>query len=212
MLLLCWFDDVVRILLGVILQISAGSISLNSIYTFYQEHSAMKLYKNILSAVAVLCALVLPAHADDDQGLYLGMGYAATDVNDDNFDDSIGHLGLRGGYMFTNNIGIDLTGFMTSDSDDGNVNAEVGIWAVSGIGSVPLGEYFDLYGKLGAARVVTKSTIGDSVFYDDSSTEFFWAVGGEVDFGMVNLFLEYNRFDTDAVDINTAMAGIKLEF
>ena len=172
----------------------------------------MNFYKNTLSAVAVLCALVLPAHADDDKGLYLGMGYAATDVNDDNFDDSIGQLGLRGGYMFTNNLGIDLTGFMTSDSDDGNVNAEVGIWAVSGIGSVPLGEYFDLYGKLGAARVVTKSTIGDSVFYDDSSTEFFWAVGGEVDFGMVNLFLEYNRFDTDSVDINNAMAGIKLEF
>ena len=172
----------------------------------------MKFYRNTLTAAAVLCALTLPAHADDDQGIYLGMGYAATAVNDDNFDDSIGQLGLRGGYMFTNNIGIDLTGYMTNDSDDGVVNAEVGIWAVSGIGSIPLGEYFDLYGKLGAARVVARSTVGDSVFYDDSSTEFFWGVGGEVDFGMVNLFLEYNRFDTDTVDINTAMAGIKLEF
>lgn len=172
----------------------------------------MKIHTKTLSVAAILCALVMPAHADDDAGFYIGAGYAATDVNDDNFDDSIGQLGLRGGYMFTNNIGIDLTGYMTNDSDNGNVNAEVGMWALSGIGSVPLGEYFDLYGKLGAARVVTKSTIGDSVFYDDSSTEFFWAVGGEVDFGMVNLFLEYNRFDTDAVDINTAMAGIKFEF
>lgn len=168
--------------------------------------------RNTLLAAAVLFALVLPAQADDDQGLYLGLGYAATDIDEDNFDESIGQLGLRGGYMFTNNLGIDLTGYMTSDSDDGNLNAEVGIWSISGIGAVPLGEYFDLYGKLGAARVVTKTTFGDSVVYDDSSTEFFWAVGGEVDFGMVNLFLEYNRFDTDAVNINTAMAGIKLEF
>lgn len=172
----------------------------------------MKLYRNTLTAMAVLCALALPVHADDDTGFFLGMGYAATDVDDDNFDDSIGQLGLRGGYMFTDNLGIDLTGYMTNDSDSGNVNTEVGMWGISGIGSVPLGEYFDLYGKLGAAQVVARSTVGDSVFYDDSSTEFFWAVGGKVDFGMVNLFLEYNRFDTDAVNINTAMAGILLEF
>ncbi len=172
----------------------------------------MNHYKKTLSAVAILCALVAPAQADDDTGFYIGAGYAATDVDDDNFDDSIGQLGLRGGYMFTDNIGIDFTGYITNDKDSGNVNNEVGIGAISAIGSVPLGEYFDFYGKLGAARVVAKSTIGDSTYYDDSSTEFFWGVGGEVDFGVVNLFLEYNRFDTDAVNINTAMAGVKFEF
>lgn len=172
----------------------------------------MNFYKSTLSVAAVLCAFVLPVQADDDTGFYIGAGYAATDYNDDNFDDSVGQLGLRGGYMFTDNIGIDLTSALTADDSSGNVDAEVGVFAVSGIGSVPLGEYFDLYGKLGAARVKTSTTIGDTVFSDESSTEFFWAVGGEVDFGVVNLFLEYNRFDTDAVNINTAMAGIKLEF
>jgi len=179
-------------------------------FIFYQEYLAMKHYTKMLASAALLCAVALPAQAD--QGFYIGAGYAATDVNDDNFDDSIGQLGLRGGYMFTENLGIDFTGYMTNDKNSGNVNNEVGIGAFSGIASLPLGDYFDLYGKLGAARVVAKSTIGGSTFYDDSSTEFFWGVGGEVDLGVVNLFLEYNRFDTDAVDINTAMAGVKFEF
>ena len=172
----------------------------------------MTFYKTALSTIAVLSIFALPAQADDDAGFYIGAGYAATDFNNDNFDDSVGQLGLRTGYMFTDNFGIDLTGTLMGDASSNNVDAEVGVFAISGIASVPLGNYFDLYGKLGAAQVATKTSIGDTDITDESSTELYWGIGGEIDFGVVNLFLEYNRFDTDAVDINTAMAGIKLEF
>jgi len=168
------------------------------------------LKKNMLPLAALLFAFALPVQAD--QGFYLGAGYANTDFNDSNFDDSIDQFGLRAGYMFTENFGIDLTSAMTSSATNGLAEAEVGVFAINGIVSVPLGEYFDLYGKLGGARVKTKSTFGNSTITEDSSTELFWGVGGKVDFGVVNLFLEYNRFDTDLVDINTAMAGVLFEF
>lgn len=164
----------------------------------------------LLPLAALLFAITVPAQAD--QGLYLGAGYANTDFNDSSFDDSIDQFGLRGGYMFTENFGIDLTSAMTSSATNGPVEAEVGVFSVNGIASIPLGDYFDLYGKLGGARVKTKTTFGNSDITEDSSTELFWGVGGKVDFGVVNLFLEYNRFDTDQVDINTAMAGVLFEF
>ncbi len=172
----------------------------------------MTLIRNTLSIVTVLCAFIVPAQADDDTGFYIGAGYAATDYNDDNFDDSVDQLGLRTGYMFTDNFGIDLTGTLMGDASSNNVDAEIGVFAISAIASVPLGEYFDLYGKLGGAQVRTSTSIGDTELSDESSTELYWGIGGEIDFGVINLFLEYNRFDTDAVDINTAMAGIKFEF
>lgn len=172
----------------------------------------MTFYKSTLSAMAIASVLIMPVQADDDTGFYIGAGYAATDFNDDNFDDSVDQLGLRAGYMFTDNFGIDLTGTLMGDASSNNVDAEVGVFAISGIASIPLGEYFDLYGKLGGAQVRTNTSIGDTELSDESSTELYWGIGGEIDFGVVNLFLEYNRFDTDAVNINTAMAGIKFEF
>lgn len=172
----------------------------------------MTFSRNTLSMVAIICAFIMPAQADDDTGFYIGAGYAATDFNDDNFEESVDQIGLRGGYMFNDNFGIDLTGTLMGESSSDNIDAEVGVFAISGIASVPLGEYFDFYGKLGAAQVMTSTSIGDAELSDESSTELYWGVGGEIDFGLVNLFLEYNRFDTDAVNINTAMAGVKFEF
>ena len=171
----------------------------------------MTYLKNSMAIAAIFCALALPAHADDT-GFFLGGGYAATDFNDDDFNSSIAQLGLRGGYMFTDNFGIDLTTVLKGDDNDNNVKAESGMFALSGSAKLPLGDYFDLYGKLGAARVLTSTTIGDIELSDESSTELYWGLGGKVDFGVFNIFLEYNRFDTDHADINTAMLGILFEF
>jgi len=168
-------------------------------------------YNIVISTLLVICAISLPVQADD-AGFYVGAGYAVTSFNDDNFDDSIDQLGLRTGWMFTDNIGIDLTATTLGDSSNDLFDSEVGMFALSGIASVPLGEYFDLYGKLGAARISASTEIGDTTLTDDSSTELYWGLGGEIDFGVVNLFLEYDRFDTENVDLNTVMAGIKLEF
>jgi len=166
----------------------------------------------VLSVASILCAMVPIAHADNDTGFYLGAGWALTDVNDDNFDESTDHLGLRAGYMFTDNSGIDFASIVEGDKKTDNITGEVSILGLSGIASIPLGEYFDLYGKLGVGQVEARVFTDDEVYSEDSSTEFYWGIGGEVDFGVTNIFLEYNRFDTDNIDINSVILGLKFEF
>jgi len=175
----------------------------------------MKKIGTTITGIFMISAATTFAYADDDAGFYLGVGYASTSIDIegiDEGDESIPQLGLRGGYMFTNNFGIDFTGAVAGDTSSNGLSAEVGMLGISGIASVSLGKNFDLYGKLGGARVNTTVSYRDFSLSDETSTELFWGIGGEVDFGMVNLFLEYNRFDTDAININTPMAGIKLEF
>ena len=167
--------------------------------------------KRLLCALFILGGMQAPVLADDS-GFFIGAGYARTDLNDDNFDEAIDQLGLRAGWMFTDYVGIDLTLTTLGEGSTGGFDTEVGIFALSGLLNLPLGNYFDLYGKLGGARVNASTEFNGTEISDVSSTELYWGVGGEVDFGVVNLFLEYNRFDTDNIDLNTAMAGIKLEF
>ena len=70
-----------------------------------------------------------------------------------------------------------------------------------------------LYGKLGAAQVGVKVENSNGTTRDDTSeTELYWGVGAEYDFGKVDAFIEYNRFDTDNTDLNTTMIGLKYEF
>lgn len=164
------------------------------------------------SIVTAMCALSPLALADDDTGFYLGVGWALTDVDDNNFDESMDHLGFRAGYMFTDNFGIDLTSIIEGDEKTDDVTAEVSAIGLSAIASAPLGEYFDVYGKLGIGEVEARVFTDDEVFTEDSSTEFFWGIGGEVDFGVTNIFLEYNRFDSENVNLNATMLGLKFEF
>ena len=169
-------------------------------------------YIKSLAVASILCATMPVAFADDDTGFYLGAGWARTDVNDDNFDESMDHLGIRAGYMFTDNFGIDFTSILEADERKDIVIGEVSALALSGIASFPLGDYVDLYGKLGVGKVEARVFTDDKVFTDDSSTELFWGIGGEVDLGVTNIFLEYNRFDSENVNLNAVMLGLKFEF
>lgn len=132
-------------------------------------------------------------------------------VGQDMNPEAINQLGLRAGYMFTDNFGIDLTSVLKGDTVTDNIGGEVSILGISGIASLPLGDYFDLYGKLGAAQVKAKVFTDQDIYSDNSSTEFYWGIGGEVDFGVTNIF-KYNRVDTENININTPMLGIKFEF
>ena len=133
-------------------------------------------YIKSLAVASILCATMPVAVADDDTGFYLGAGWALTDVNDDNFDESMDHLGLRAGYMFTDNFGIDFTSILEGDQKTDNVTGEVSAIALSGIASFPLGEYFDLYGKLGIGKVEARVFTDEEVYTEDSSSELFWQV------------------------------------
>lgn len=137
---------------------------------------------------------------------------ARSSVNSDDFDESETEVGLRAGYMFNPAFGIDLTTVKLGARSANNLDIDVGVVAVSAIAQANLGRTA-LYGKLGAAKVGVKVENSNGTTRDDTSeTELYWGVGAEYDFGKVDAFIEYNRFDTDDADLNTTMVGLKYEF
>ncbi|MFT6156639.1 MAG: hypothetical protein ACI9I4_001546, partial [Neolewinella sp.] len=151
-------------------------------------------------------------HADDDAGLYIGAGLARSDINTNQFDEAENELGLRAGYMLNDTFGVDITTASLGSTTVDGFDIDVGAIALSAIGSIPVGEAIDVYGKLGAARIVVEVSKGSQSAIDTSDTELFWGVGGEVDLGVTNVFVEYNRFDAEQADVNTLVAGLKFEF
>ncbi len=170
--------------------------------------------KKLATAVGILLAMGVGSQAEsfDDSGLYAGVGVARSDLNSNDFDETANEAAFKIGYMFTDSLGVDLT--LTSAGVDSAVGLDVdaGIYMLSGVGSLPVGEYVDLYAKLGVARVAAEVSVLGVSQLDENTNQPFWGVGGEVDFGVANLFAEYNRIDTDDIDVNTAIAGVKVEF
>ncbi len=167
----------------------------------------------LLSSVALSPVLADDLYdADNDSGFYAGIGLARSDVDANDFDESGNEVGLRLGYMFTDNIGVDLTSASLGTTSAEGFDIDVGVVAIGVIGSIPVGEAADIYGKMGAARIVLEASKDGVSEIDSSDTELFWGVGGEIDLGVTNIFLEYNRFDAEQADVNTLMTGVKFEF
>ena len=127
---------------------------------------------------------------------YVGIG-AAT-ANNKSTDDYKTNAKIYGGYEFDQNWGVEA-GYTNFDKEDipvGNVKGS-GTY-VAGKYSVPLGERFTGYGKLGVSyneRKVSSSTLGQINSYD---TGLYGGVGVEYKLNQ-NLALnaEYERYGKD---------------
>lgn len=178
------------------------------------------LYKLLSTGVIVVFFIGSSlATADDDTGFYLGGGIARSDTefrglgSGNDFDESDNTPALRLGYMFSSRWGIDGTIIGLDTENDRGLKADAGIFAVSFIGTIPLADIVDLYGKAGAAQIRSELELPNGrELRDESDTEFFWAAGAELDLGHHNFFLEYNRFDAEDLNLNTAILGYKYQF
>ena len=173
-------------------------------------------------AAAISLSITSQTFADDDTGFFLGasvnrLSADQDDVNDVDFDDSDNAFGLKGGYMFTDLLGIeggyiDLGNYNASGNDAGNnlsLDAE-GFYLV-GVLNFSFAENWDAYGKLGAFAFDSNTDITD---FDESSTELFGGLGIEYDFGTWNIFGEFSKLDTDInnLSIDILSLGVKYEF
>ncbi len=173
----------------------------------------------ITSLILILSCGSNVAKADGENGFYLGGGVARSDAeirgsgSGNDFDESDNNPAVRLGYMFTHGLGVDLTIVGLDTDDDSGLRVDAGIFAASLIGNLALTDLIDLYGKAGAAQIRTELELpnGDEL-RDESDTEFFWGAGAELDLGHHNFFLEYNRFDADDLNLNSAILGYKYEF
>ena len=143
--------------------------------------------------LSTLCAALLGASintmAAEDHGFSIGIDYGRTEAKKycDNIvscDDTDKGPKIEIGYDFNKSFGVELgyTSFGTVfDSNDNSVRVKQKSNAVtlSLLGTVPIGDYFGIYGRVGYARYDTNNSgVVEGVALDDEHGNTpFWGAG-----------------------------------
>jgi opacity protein-like surface antigen len=171
-----------------------------------------------LAAMSV--ALVPAAFADEDRGFYLGGGVGqfnagiddVSDVDDvvQDWNDDDTAYKFFGGYRLNKFLGFEVD-YINLGKPSGaavpgfNVDAEVDGFAPYIVGTIPLGKYFEVYGRLGYyfydATVGQETELDGRVQFDEESEDLVYGGGIGVNIGQkLNLRFEYERFDLQGLD------------
>jgi|PlaIllAssembly_1097288.scaffolds.fasta_scaffold33436_3 OOP family OmpA-OmpF porin len=189
--------------------------------------------KTLFAAVATTLLAASPAFAADDTGFYVGAGVGNFAANSDliyngkDWDGSDFGYKVFGGYQFMKWLAAEAE-YVDGGEPDDNFNspafpddrlkASVGItgFVGSAVGIWPIGESFNLFGKLGfiywdadgsakirdAAGTIVKTSVGED------GTDFAWGVGGTWNFTETfGVRAEYQGFELsnfDSVDFASA--------
>ncbi|MEM6604753.1 MAG: outer membrane beta-barrel protein [Pseudomonadota bacterium] len=174
------------------------------------------LEQSLLLALFFGTLLSGPAAAD---AFYVGAGAYVADINAANLDERdftpagfIGYqfldtpllmVSVEGGYY-------DL-GEASMREGEPPVSFDASALTLAGVAYVPIGPFFEVYGKAGLARFSLDSQLGPASFSDDS-TDPFVGVGAAFDFfDTVDIYAEYLYFEND-IDSQMLGVGIRLDF
>ena len=177
----------------------------------------------IASAVAALAvAAAAPAAyaQDENAGFYLGGGIGQfnaqiDDVDDvdatvDEWDNDDTAYKFFAGYRLNNFLAFELD-YINLGEPSGrvvpgvNLDAAVDGFAPYVVGSIPLGNWFEVYGRLGYffydATLGVESEIDGRAEFDEESEDLVYGAGIGAKVGeKLNIRFEYERFDLQGVD------------
>jgi OOP family OmpA-OmpF porin len=160
----------------------------------------------IFALVAASAFAISPAMAADN-GPYIGAGIGDFGVKVGGFDASDTSFKVFGGYRFMNYFAAELEYVDGGSAEDGGIKIDVSGWNVSGIGRLPIGEKFNVFGKLGMIFWDAEAR----GFGDDSGEDFSWGIGAGYSFtDHFGMQVEYQGFeieDTDTVDMISVSAS-----
>lgn len=184
-------------------------------------------FRICLTALFLLAASVQAVSADDDSGFYAGVSINRLSadfksISDVDFSRSDNAGGIRAGYKFFENLGIefgylDLGSYVAEGHTSANkLDLDATAFRVALVTSYAISDNFDIYGSIGATRLKVRSdstVAGTRIEQDEDKTEPYGALGIEWDFGVANLFFELSKVETDISDLSIDMAtlGIKYE-
>jgi hypothetical protein len=181
-----------------------------------------------LKLTAALAALfsvaMLPAAnaqvQDEVSGVYVGGGVGqfnagiddVDEIDDtvDSWDDDDTAYKFFAGYRLNRFLAVELDYINLGEPSGAavpgfNVDASVDGFAPYVIGTIPLGPYFELYGRLGYyfydATVGRENEIDDRVEFDEESEDLVYGGGIGANIGeKLNIRFEYERFDLQGLD------------
>jgi OOP family OmpA-OmpF porin len=173
-----------------------------------------------LSALAVAAAAPAAFAQDAEPGFYLGGGVGQfnaqiDDVDDvdstvDEWDEDDTAYKLFGGYRLNNFLAFELAYINLGEPSGAvlpgrNVDASVDGFAPYVVGTIPLGNWFEVYGRLGYyfydATLGVEDGAGGRLEFDEESEDLVWGAGIGANIGeRLNLRFEYERMDLQGVD------------
>lgn len=171
-------------------------------------------------SAAVLCVFSGAASAEGYIGA--GAGLTTVDVCDDisgagiSCDDEDTGLKIFGGYKFNPNFAVeglwaDL-GEVSATGPGGTASVEVDGFGAAAVGIIPLGEKFNVFGKVGAF-MWDASGGGVASGSDEDGTDIMFGAG--VGWNLTKNFglrAEWERFDIDGDDVDFLSIGAQINF
>ncbi len=149
----------------------------------------MKHMKKILSLIA-LTAISMPAMAADKPAFYGSLGGGMYQLKSQGFDETAATATILGGYNFNENVAVEaaysrlsnVTDFVRLVESGEGMDVRVGgnAWDLSTKLSLPLGDRFMPYGRLGWSYVdlsARATANGIAVRVNDYDDAFSWAIG-----------------------------------
>lgn len=181
------------------------------------------MYLKSLAALAASLGLAAVAQAQEPQdarGFYLGGGLGQFNAGIDDVDqipdtvdkwkDSDTAYKIFGGYRLNRFLAFELDyvnlGKPSGDVVPGfNVDSAVDGFAPYVVGTIPLGQYFELYGRAGYyfydATTALTDTLDNRVAFKEDSQDFVYGGGIGLNLGeKFNLRAEYERYDIKNLD------------
>jgi opacity protein-like surface antigen len=176
----------------------------------------------IAAAIAGLtvAAAAPAAFADENAGFYLGGGVGQFNAQIDDVDDVDGTVDewdnddtaykFFAGYRMNKFLAFELDYINLGEPSGAavpgfNVDASVDGFAPYVVGTIPLGPWFEVYGRLGYyfydATVGYENEIDGRVEFDEESEDLVYGAGVGANIGeKLNIRFEYERFDLQGVD------------
>ena len=143
-------------------------------------------------------------------GFYLGAGAYLAEASVKSLDDDDETLGFLIGYNLIDSnlfmLSAELGSYDLGDYSSDGIEVDADAISLSAIGTIPLGPFIELYGKIGTADVSV--SVNDEDF---DGNETFYGAGVSLDIlDTIDIYIEYLEFDTE-VDSQLIGAGIKLD-
>ena len=180
----------------------------------------------VAAAVAALSLATVPAaFADETTGWYLGGGFGQfnaqiddiDEVDDtvDGWDESDDTYKLFAGYRVNPFLSFELDYINLGEPSGAvvpgfNVDSAVDGFAPYVIGTIPIGKWFEVYGRLGYyfydATVGVEDELGGRVEFDEESEDLVYGAGVGLNLAeRLNIRFEYEKFDLEGLDDSDAL-------
>ena len=179
----------------------------------------MKL--KLAAAVAALSVATVPAaFADENAGWYLGGGIGQFNAQIDDFDEVDNTVDdwdnddtaykLFGGYRLNKVLAFELDYINLGEPSGAvvpgvNLDAAVDGFAPYVVATLPLGNFFEVYARLGYffydATLGVENELDNRVEFDEESEDVVYGAGVGANIGeKLNIRFEYEKFDLEGLD------------